>query len=91
MPKKISVDVVQVVNGDKKVGWAFLDGDSHHILYQIAVPTAGEPRYSVISVLHEEPFEYVELGFNKTQKGAFSRVRQQLIYDTLTRLTKGML
>jgi hypothetical protein len=82
--------VVEVYRNKKIYGWSFLDCQSKEIRYQIGAPTKQHKLFAVVSVLHETPFEFVEIGFNKTEKGAFSRVRQRFIADTILKAQAEM-
>jgi hypothetical protein len=90
--RHIGLVVVEVRNENGElIGWSFIDSRTTETWYQVSAPAPHEKRFCVVRVLHEEPFEFVQLGFNKTYKGATSRVRKHFIADVITAGIAGKL
>jgi hypothetical protein len=90
--RHIGLVIVEVRNEDGElIGWSFIDSRTTQTWYQVSAPAPHEERFCVVRVLHEEPFEFVQLGFNKTYKGATSRVRKHFIADVITAGIAGTL
>lgn len=74
--------------------WQIRDGEGVVVGYQIADIQTAEPLYqivsegectgfSVVSVAHAEPFEFVNLGFYPSEAQAFERCRRDLVEKKL--------
>lgn len=88
----ISFEVTEFTDEDgEPVGYSICDPADGVSLYQIACPNGSEDQYSLVQVAHEDPFEYVNIGFVKTKEEAFSQVRQRLIADVLRDAISGNL
>lgn len=72
------------------MGYVVLNDDDHSEgVYQITRAVDHERGYSVALVVHEEPFEYVDMGYHDDLDSAFSKIRQAIITSTLNRAISG--
>lgn len=88
----ISFEVTQFVDDEgNQIGYSISDPADGVALYQIACPNGDESQFSIVQVAHEDPFEFVNIGFVQSEAEAFSQVRQMLIADVLREAVSGNL
>jgi len=78
-PLPMTFSVLEIARDGRTFGFAVQNKSTNTTDYQISAPLGEEREYSVIQVVREEPFEFVELGYHPTRQEAFAVVRKHIV------------
>jgi hypothetical protein len=84
-PLPMTFSVLEIARDGSTYGFAVQNKTTNETAYQISAPWGEEREYSVIQVVREEPFEFVELGYHPTQEEAFAIVRRHIVASEVAR------